>query len=323
MNAIIGMTEIALANMGEEARVLDCLQKISLSSKHLLSLVNDILDMSKIEQSKVALNRMWMSLPEIKEQLWDMMAPQTKAAGLQFFAATGTIDHEYFYGDGLRINQILINILGNAIKFTPKGGRVDFLIEELPPEGGAGYVRYRFTVRDTGIGMTKEFMDHIFEPFMRSREGARVQGTGLGLSITRALVDLMGGTISLESQVNKGTVFKVELEFEQASEEEGRDTVSGQEASGKDEMPFAGLRFLVAEDNEINAEIICEILRINGGASVIKPDGVQVVQAFSEAAPGTYDVILMDIQMPEMDGYEAARAIREMERKDAGGAFPS
>ena len=316
LNAIMGMTEIAFAHLTEQKRVLDCLQKISVSSNHLLSLVNDILDMSKIEQSKVVLSQMKISLPEIREQLCAMMAPQATAAGLRFCVDIGKIDHEYFYGDGLRINQILINILGNAIKFTPEGGQVDFKIEELSPMEGADYVRYRFTVKDTGIGMTEEFIAHIFEPFTRSREGSRVQGTGLGLSITKALVDLMGGTISLESQVNKGTIFRVELEFEISDgiEESTKDSL---EAPERDETPFAGMRFLVAEDNEINAEITCEILRINGGESVIKPNGVQVVKTFAEAAPGTYDAILMDIQMPEMNGYEAARTIRRMERQDA------
>ena len=315
LNAIMGMTEIATAHLEDQGRVADCLQKISVSSHHLLSLVNDILDMSKIEQSKIALNPMRISILELKEQICVIMEPQAQSAGLCFETQIGKLDHLYFYGDRLRINQILINLLSNAIKFTPEGGFVRFWIEELAPTCGTEKVRYRFTVSDTGIGMTEEFIGHIFEPFTRGREASQIAGTGLGLSITKALVDFMGGIISVESQLNAGSTFRVELEFDFASavSDSGIDASS----SMTDGAPFAGRCFLVAEDNVINAEILCEILQSNGAKFLVKTDGAQAVQAFREAPPGTYDAILMDIQMPEMNGYEATRTIRRMDRPDA------
>lgn len=319
MNAIMGMTALAKAHIDDKGKVADCLQKISISSSHLLSLINDILDMSKIERSKITLNRMKIWMPELTEQLSAMMAPQARAAGLDFNINAGNIIHEYFYGDALRLNQILINILSNAVKFTPKGGRVDFLVEETEPAGTAGRVRYCFTVRDTGIGMTEEFLCHIFDSFTRSKNAENIEGTGLGLSITKGLADLMGGTISVESEVHKGSVFRVELEFELVPDEETDAREIGEKALTDTEMGrlLDGRRFLIAEDNLMNAEILSELLSMHGARSVVKTDGAQTVQAFKDAPAGTYDAVLMDIQMPVMNGYEATRVIREMKRQDA------
>ena len=319
MNAIMGMTALAVAHLDDSSRVADCLHKISISSKHLLSLVNDVLDMSKIERSKITLNRMNISLPELLEQLSAIMTPQARAGGIQFELHTREIMHEHFYGDPLRINQILINILSNAIKFTPEGGRVTFLAQEIPPLHAGDKVRFRFTIEDTGIGMSQEFLSHIFVPFTRSSTAAQIEGTGLGLSITKGLVDLMGGTITVESQVHQGTVFQIELECETAQADDAShtaayDTGSDSPAGGK---LFEKRRFLVAEDNAINAEILCELLEMEGAACVLKTDGAQAVREFQGTQPGTYDAILMDIQMPEMNGYEATRAIRELSRPDA------
>ncbi|WP_243134299.1 PAS domain-containing hybrid sensor histidine kinase/response regulator [Enterocloster asparagiformis] len=322
MNAIMGMTALAMAHLGDQERVTDCLQKISISSRHLLSLINDILDMSKIESSQITLNRMRISIREMLGQLSAIMSSQARSAGLTFSIHAGEIVHPCFYGDALRINQILINILSNAVKYTPEGGRVDFQAEEIPPVG-RDCARYRFTVSDTGVGMTEEFLNHVFEPFTRSRQTTRVEGTGLGLSITKGLVNLMGGAISVESVVHQGTVFQVELEGEivedggescgqSAGEPDGR-----QYADEVNRRTFGGRLFLVAEDNEINAEILCELLSMYGAKTVVRQNGAQAVRAFAEAAPGTYDAILMDVQMPEMNGYEATRAIRSMERPDA------
>lgn len=362
MNAIMGMTALAMAHLDERRWVEDCLKKISVSSRHLLSLINDILDMSKIEQSKITLNHMRMSLSGLLEQLSAIMAPQAEAAGLRFTIRRLNIEHEYFYGDHLRINQILINLLSNAVKFTPEGGCVEFLAEEIEakeavtgeskteeageeefkpeeavageskpkeavaeeikpetanPGGSPGRVRYRFTVRDTGIGMTDEFLSHLFEPF--TRDATRVEGTGLGLSITKGLVDLMGGSITVESHVHAGTVFQVELECERAPKREPDPVLAGPGAVCplKDQI-FKGRRFLIAEDNTINAEILCELLKMQGAESDIRTDGALAVQAFRDAPPGTYDAVLMDIRMPEMNGYEATKAIRRMDREDAG-----
>ena len=185
MNAIMGMTALAVAHMGEPERVADCLNKISVSSRHLLSLINDILDMSKIESSQIKLNNMKIYLPDLLDQLSAIMSPQARDAGLQLTISTEGITHKYFYGDSLRSNQILINILSNAVKYTPEGGTVDFTVEEIPAVNGPDRVRYRFTVSDTGVGMSEEFLSRIFEPFTRSSGTMRVEGTGLGLSITR------------------------------------------------------------------------------------------------------------------------------------------
>ncbi len=212
MNAIMGMTTLANANIDDTGRVSDCLQKISASSRHLLSLINDILDMSKIERAKVTLNCVPFSVAELVDQAASIMSSQARAAGLSFHIQMDEFRHPYIYGDTLRISQILINILGNAVKFTPKGGVILFKIEEFSVEGDKQKAGYRFTVSDTGIGIPEEALTHLFEPFVRSDALWQIEGTGLGLSIVKGLVDLMGGRIFVQSQVGKGSVFQVELE---------------------------------------------------------------------------------------------------------------
>lgn len=316
MNAIIGMTTLARAHLDDRGRVEDCLQKISVSSRHLLSLINDILDMSKIEQSKIPLNHMPVDLLDLMEQLAAIIGPQAREGGLHFSARMERVSHKSFFGDALRINQILINLLSNAVKFTPEGGQVDFLAEEIPPVQ-SGWVRYRFTVRDSGIGMTPEFLDHVFSPFARGRAAAQIEGTGLGLSITKGLVELMEGTISVESQTNRGSTFRVELECEAAPQEAARIKTPGAASTNSPKhSTLAGRTFLVVEDNALNAEILCELLSLEGAQAMVRTDGLQAVQAVQKMSPGCYDAILMDIQMPKMNGYEATRAIRNLERKE-------
>ena len=318
MNAIMGMTALACAHIDDQDKVSDCLKKISISSRHLLSLINDVLDMSKIERSQITLGRMKILLPRLMHDLAAIIEPQARAAGIHFCVHTEGICNEKFYGDVLRLNQIFINVLSNAIKFTPEGGTVDFMVEELPAALCEDHVRYRFAIRDTGVGIKAEFLEHIFEPFTRSSNTSRVEGTGLGLSITKGLVDLMGGVITVESKELQGTVFRVELECERAEDLDvwAEDIATGAGVKEKATL-FEGRCFLIAEDNVINAEILCELLEMYGAESYVKTDGLQTVKAFTDAEAGTYDAILMDIQMPEMNGYEATRVIRKLSRPDA------
>lgn len=283
-----------------------------------MSLINDVLDMSKIERSQITLGRMKILLSRLMHDLAAIIEPQARAAGIHFYVRTDDICNEKFYGDVLRLNQIFINILSNAIKFTPEGGTVDFMVEELPAVRCEDHVRYRFTIRDTGVGIKAEFLEHIFEPFTRSSNTSRVEGTGLGLSITKGLVDLMGGVITVESKELQGTVFRVELECERAEDLDvwAEDIATGAGVKEKATL-LEGRCFLIAEDNVINAEILCELLEMYGAESYVKTDGLQTVKAFSDAEAGTYDAILMDIQMPEMNGYEATRVIRKLSRPDA------
>lgn len=319
MNAIMGMAALAGAHMDDPARVEDCLKKISISSNHLLSLINDVLDMSKIERSKITLNRVNISVRDLIEQISAIMKPQATALGLGLDIRVQNIRHNYFYGDLLRINQILLNLLSNAVKFTPEGGFVNLLAEEIRADEMSGMARYRFTVSDTGVGMGEKFLERIFEPFSRSSEAASVEGTGLGLSIVKGLIELMGGTISVESRPDGGSVFRVELECETAEEIQAALTKEGKQpfTGGEEREQLSGLCFLVAEDNEINAEILCGLLEIYGAKTVVKMDGAQALEEFQNTAPGTYCAVLMDIQMPVMNGYEAARAIRMTKRRDA------
>ena len=251
------------------------------------------------------------------KQIGAIIAPQADRAGLRYDIQLSEIKNPFIYGDALRISQILINILGNAVKFTPPGGTVRLSVEELPAQGDMHWARYRFTISDTGVGMAKDIQAHLFEPFVRSNAVSRVEGAGLGLSIVKGLVDLMEGEIEVQSAPGMGSTFLIELMCEISPADEGRDTPEPQPPGGIEEGLFAGRRFLIAEDNAINSEIICEILQMCGAETVVRSDGALAVEAFFSAAPGTYDAILMDIQMPEMDGYAAARTIRSNKRPDA------
>ncbi len=318
MNAVMGMTTLASAHLDDRDRVRDCLDKIAVASRHLLSLINDILDMSKIERSQITLNHSAIAVSDLLRQVDAMIAPQAANSGLAYSARSKNLRHPYFYGDPLRINQILINLLSNAIKFTPEGGRIELLVEEIPPVKASSAVRYRFSVSDTGVGMSEEFLIHVFEPFTRGRNVTRIEGTGLGLSITKGLVDLMEGEITAESQERAGTIFRVELEFTAAQSASEISPQPEEECLGfSDEKLLAGRCFLIAEDNPINSEILSELLKMLGAVSEIRVNGAETVEAFKRAVPGTYDAVLMDIQMPVMNGFEATRAIRSLPRPDA------
>lgn len=449
MNAIVGMTAIAAANVEDPDRVRSCLRKISLSSKHLLGLINDVLDMSKIESGKLTLNIDAISLRETVDGIVSIIQPQIKAKKQTFDVFIRSIDHEDLYCDSVRLNQVLLNLLSNALKFTPEGGSVTLTVSQEPSPKGEGYVRTHFIVKDNGIGMSEDFQKRIFESFARedNRRVQRTEGTGLGMAITKYIVDEMEGTITVSSQLDKGSTFHVTLDLgvvaddgavmqlpawemlvvdddeqlrttaadslrqigvqaecagsgEEALamararhkagrdyhvvlldwkmpgmdgietarrlraavgdgvpillisaydwgdiEQEARDAgITGflakplfkstlyhglrrfapaqdpqaQDTPAQDAAPdFTGVRVLVAEDNELNWEIANELLSAQGFTLDWAENGRECLDKFTASAPGSYDLILMDLRMPEMNGYEATRAIRALDRPDA------
>ncbi len=432
MNAIVGLTSLMENDLSNTEKVWEYLTKLKASSNHLLNLINEILDMNKIEAGKATLNIAPFKMAEQVTQLENVIRPQAKAKEQQFVIRASGIRHENLEGDATRLQQILLNILSNAVKYTDRGGHIELDIDEIPRDGH--YARYKFTVTDNGMGMSEEFQKHIYESFTRAENSVtnRVQGTGLGMAITKSIVDMMGGSISLESELGKGSRFEVMLEFKVDAEADkavqtrnllflrcpdaeferiraaaedspvnishttspeetvqllqknhydvifmpqrlygnklkaaaqrvrqlaGEDTIllsiapmPRDEAietalsSGLDgfvPMPFflsnmeaevvrinerrssdvqqeekdilKGMNFLCAEDNEINAEILQAMLEMEGATCTICHDGTEIVEKFKTVKPGEYDAILMDVQMPKMDGHEATRAIRNGE----------
>lgn len=315
MNAIIGFTSLAVTHIDDQKRVKSYLDKILTSSKHLLSLINDILDMSRIESGKVKIEESEVSLPEIMQDLKTILQADIKAKQLSFQMDTADITNETILCDKLRLNQVLLNLLSNAVKYTKPGGSVSFCViqTETSPEG---FSSYQFRVKDTGIGMSKEFMAHLFEPFEREQTAtvSGIQGTGLGLAITKNLVDMMHGTITVNSEVGKGSEFVVSFSFRV---KDAPEAIVPEAEKAEEEVPSAqfliGKKILLVEDNELNQEIAKTVLEGAGLVIDTAGDGTEAVAAMKAAQAGTYDLILMDIQMPVMDGYEAARAIRAME----------
>lgn len=307
MNGIVGMTTIAKRSLGDQDRVLDCLNKIDFSSRHLLGLINDVLDMSKIESGKLALVCEPFDLGELLLGLEAILRPQCESKG-QTLTFTVNIRHLRLMGDTLRLNQIFMNLLSNAVKFTQEGGAVSFTAQELEQRGNSP--TFRFTVADNGIGIAQEAQQIIFTPFERVSNTAvhQIEGTGLGLAITKNLITAMGGQITLKSAPGQGSAFTVDLDLPM---QEGELPVAPvAEAVTLDETSFAGRRFLLAEDNAINQEIAVELLTAYGAKVETRNDGQQALLAFAASAEGYYDAVLMDIQMPVMNGYEAARRIR-------------
>jgi len=313
MNAVLGMTEIALDNMDSRAEVEGCLKKISISGKHLLDLINNVLDMSRIEAGRMSVNRELVSLSQLAEDIVATMQMQAEAKKQSLTVHTEQLACAAVYSDSLRLRQVLLNILGNAVKYTPEGGAVDFTIKESPSAKGPGYVHLAFVVQDNGIGMTDEYVRHIFECFSRE-DSLRVQkteGSGLGMAITKYIVDAMGGEISIQSEPNVGTEFTVLLDVERAEQEQAE----SREADAA--QPQRGLRVLLAEDNALNREIAVALLSKQGVTVETAENGQLCVEKFSAAPNGYYDAVLMDVRMPVMNGYEATKAIRALARADA------
>ncbi len=313
MNAIMGMAEIALKNINDKNRVEDCLKKVQLSGKQLLGLINDILDISKIESGKLSLHVEELSLREVMDEIVSIIKPQTKERGQQFDIFTQDITAEHVWGDEVRLNQILLNLLSNALKFTPEGGHIKVYLFQEPSPEGENHVRTHFQVDDTGIGMSPEFLDKIFDSFERetSNQVHHTSGTGLGMSITKHIVDLMGGTIEVHSKQGQGSSFHVAIDFEKAEgvskpKQEQTETTSD----------FTGKRILLAEDNDLNWEIAEDMLSETGLDVERAENGAACVEKLQNSKPGYYSLILMDIQMPIMNGYEATKNIRASQHPD-------
>ena len=309
MNGIIGMTEIALKDGQTEERRIDCLRKIEHSSEYLLGLINDILDMSKIESGKMRLIEEKCNLMEMIQGLRPLLEAKLNENNIQYIADIQLKNH-WFLADSLRLNQVLVNLLGNALKYSKPDGHVWLTVRETEEE--KGFSNLYFQVRDDGIGIAPEKQQLIFRQFEQAdnSENARKQGTGLGLAISRRIVRMMDSDIKLESEPGKGSTFSFNVKLQPVSCE--KTTVTSQ----PEEISFPGKRILVVEDNELNMEIICTILEGYKILTEQAVNGKEAVYQMEKTAPGYYDMILMDIMMPEMDGLEAARAIRAMERED-------
>ena len=315
MNAILGLTTIAQRNVNDPAEVTDRLRKIELASNHLLTLINDILDISKVESGKLTLTPAAFSITELAENLINIAQPMVKEKEIDFHFHVKDIEHEHLYADQLRINQVFINIMSNALKYTEPKGTVTVDLQELPSDIPST-VRLVYRVSDTGIGMSEEFMEHMYESFSRQTDSRvnSVQGTGLGLAITKKMVDLMDGTIECQSKEGEGTTFTVTLDVpyvEQATEDAAPESDEASAAREDDPAGVAGMRVLVAEDNDLNWEIIATLLDMHGVETTRAENGQIAVDTLT-SSPGVYDLVFMDVQMPVMSGIEATKAIRAL-----------
>ena len=310
MNAIIGMTSLIRHDAGNKAKVIEYADKIDISSQHLLGIINDVLDMSKIEAGKTVFKYTDFSILDFITELNTIFHSQIDEKNQTLTIIKENIRHEWVNGDQVHLMQIFSNLVSNAVKYTQEGGKIQFLVEECETKSSV-YAKYRFLVSDNGMGMSADFKDTIFDAFTRAESSMtnKIQGTGLGMAITKNLVEAMGGTIDVESELGQGSCFEVLIDLRIAEDR----FVSSAEQVEKDEPAgnvLKGMRFLCAEDNELNAEILMELLKIEGAECTICENGKRVLEAFEQSAPGDYDMILMDVQMPVMNGYEATKAIR-------------
>ena len=308
MNAIIGITSLIRHDAGNKAKVIEYADKIDISSQHLLGIINDVLDMSKIEAGKTVFKYSDFSILDLVQELDTIFHTQIYEKQQTLTIIKENIQHEWVNGDQVHLMQIFSNLLSNAVKYTQEGGKIQFFVEECETKSSV-YAKYRFLVSDNGMGMSADFKETIFDPFTRAESSVtnKIQGTGLGMAITRNLVEAMGGTIDVESEPGQGSCFEVLIDLKIA---ENRTVALAAQEDERDGNILQGMRFLCAEDNELNAEILTELLKIEGAECTICENGEEILKAFEQSAPGDYDMILMDVQMPVMNGYEATKAIR-------------
>ena len=310
MNAITGITSLLEHDAGNEEKVREYAKKIDVSAQHLLGIINDVLDMSKIEAGKTVFKYSDFSILELMQEIQMMFRPQAEEKHQMMVMNHDNIRHEWVNGDKVHLMQIFSNLLSNAVKYTQEGGKIQLLVEECETKSSV-YAKYRFLVSDNGMGMSADFKDTIFDAFTRAESSLtnKIQGTGLGMAITKNLVEAMGGTIDVESELGQGSCFEVLMDLKIA--EDRTVALAAQEETDKqDGNILQGMRFLCAEDNELNAEILTELLKIEGAECTICENGEEILKAFEQSAPGDYDMILMDVQMPVMNGYDATKAIR-------------
>ena len=312
MNAIMGYTAIALGQK-PESKVMECLEKIDESSKHLLTLINDVLEISRIESGKVKIEPVLTNISDVVDEVSDIIQGLTVGRTLNFEVDKPEMKNPYVMADGIRIREILVNILSNSVKFTKDGGNVKFTVDNRQ-ENDPQHITVIFTVSDTGTGMSEEFQKHMFEEFAQENCDARTHytGTGLGLPIVRRYVEMMGGTIDVRSKKNIGTTVTIEIPMQAAHA--GTAEIKKSNTASSD---ISGLHLLMAEDNDLNAEIAQTLLSGEGADITVVRNGQEAVDAFCDSPSGTFDAILMDVMMPVMDGMEATREIRSADRPDA------
>ena len=317
MNAIIGIISLIRHNAGDKEKVIEYADKIAISSQHLLGVINDVLDMSKIEAGKTVFKYSDFSILDSIEELNTIFHSQANEKNQSFIITKENLKHEWVNGDKVHLMQIFSNLLSNAIKYTQEGGVIQFIAEESETNSST-YGKYHFIVSDNGMGMSADFKETIFDAFTRAESSVtnKIQGTGLGMAITKNLVESMGGTIEVESEPNRGSSFEVILNLKIV---ENRVVSSTEqiEMHETDSDILDGMRFLCAEDNELNAEILMELLKLEGAECTICENGKRILEAFEQSVPGEYDMILMDVQMPVMNGYEATKAIRRSSHEQA------